>query len=145
MAVYAVPTTPDDRLVVETANAGVLIVSDRVLVAVFAGVAESVTMIVTVEVPAAVGVPVICAPFTLRFAGNPLAENVYGDTPPVAPRLAVYALPTTPDDRLVVETANAGLLIVSDRVLVAVFAGVAESATMIVTLEVPAAVGVPVI
>jgi hypothetical protein len=44
-----------------------------------------------------------------------------------------------------VEIANAGGLIVSDSVLLAVFAGVAESLTVMVTLDVPAAVGLPVI
>ena len=144
-AVYAVPTTPVLRLVVETASAGGLIVNDKVLVAVFAGLAESVTMMVTLDVPAAVGMPVIWFAVTVRPAGSPVAENVYGETPPVAPKFAVYADPTTPVLRLVVETASAGGLIVNDRVFVAVFAGLAESVTIMVTLDVPAAVGMPVI
>jgi hypothetical protein len=44
-----------------------------------------------------------------------------------------------------VETLNAAGLIISESVLVAVFAGLAESLTVMVTLEVPGAAGVPVI
>jgi hypothetical protein len=64
---------------------GVPIVSDSVLVALFAGVAESLTRMVTLDVPEVVGIPLIWLPLTLNPAGSPVAENVYGDTPPFAP------------------------------------------------------------
>ena len=51
---------PGPRLVVVTLSGAGLIVSDRLLFeAVPAGLAESVTVIVTLDMPAAMGVPVI--------------------------------------------------------------------------------------
>jgi hypothetical protein len=105
-----------------------------------------VTVTETVEVPAAVGVPVI-PPLLLidNPAGNPVAVHVYGDTPPMAPTEAVYAVPTVPDGREVVVIFNAGALTTRVNEAVAVSAGVELSVTFRETLAVPAAVGVPVI
>lgn len=50
------------------------------------GVDESVTITVTLLVPAAVGVPVICPvpAFIVNPAGKPVACHVYGVVPPAA-------------------------------------------------------------
>ena len=50
---------------------------------------ESVTVAVTLNVPASVGVP-LKAPFgeAVTPGGSPAAENVYGCVPPAAPRVA---------------------------------------------------------
>ncbi len=65
--------------------------NDRGCVAVFAGVAESVTMTVKFDVPDTRGVPEIApAELKVRLAGRVLpAANVqvYGGVPPVAARL----------------------------------------------------------
>lgn len=69
-----------------------LTVNDSVLVAVRGvGKVASVTVTVTVLVPAAVGVPVICPVFGLivRFAGKPVALHVYGVVPPTAATVAL--------------------------------------------------------
>jgi len=60
VAVYGEPTVPFGRLVVMMLNGAFAIVSVTVLVAVFGGVAESLTISVTLApVTAVVGVPVI--------------------------------------------------------------------------------------
>ncbi len=52
---------------------------------------ESVTVTVTVLVPAAVGVPLICPVLALiaKPAGNPAALHVYGPVPPAAASAAL--------------------------------------------------------
>jgi len=67
-------------------------VNDRLFVAVRGvGSVESVTVTVTVLVPAAVGVPVICPVLALIVspAGNPAAPHVYGVAPPTAASAAL--------------------------------------------------------
>jgi hypothetical protein len=63
----------------------------RLAVAVFAGVLASVTFTVNVDVPAAVGVPLICpAPLSVNPFGNApaLIDQLYGVVPPVAVTVA---------------------------------------------------------
>ena len=63
-----------------------MVMESEVAVAVrWVGLVESVTVIVGVLVPAAVGVPEIAPDeLMLRPAGNPLADQVYGAVPPPA-------------------------------------------------------------
>ena len=113
--------------------------------AVPAGVALSVTVTFTLKVPLAVGVPVM-PPLLLidNPAGKPVAVQVYVGMPPRAPTEAVYAAPTVPDGSEVVVIFRAGALTTRGNDVVAVSAGVELSVTVSLTLEVPAAVGVPV-
>jgi hypothetical protein len=119
-------------------------------VAVFAGALESVTRTVKDTVPDAVGVPLITPPLlTLNPAGKdpPESDQLYGVLPPVAAKVAEYALLTVPPGRDVVVIATGGVTTAATAMLrfaVAVFAGALESATRTVKLDVPAAVGVPV-
>jgi hypothetical protein len=67
-------------------------VSERLAVAVIrVGLEESVAVIATVLVAAAVGVPLMTPVVVLmeRPAGNPLAAQVYGVVPPAAARGAL--------------------------------------------------------
>ena len=58
-------------------------------------------------VPAAVGMPLIVPALLIeRPLGKPLADHVYGETPPVAASVAEYAVPTVPAGRVVVEIAS---------------------------------------
>jgi hypothetical protein len=43
-----------------------------------------------------------------RPPGRPLADQVYGETPPVAARFAEYAVPTVPAGKVVVEITSGG-------------------------------------
>ena len=82
---------------------------------------ESVTVIVTELVPDALGVPVIwpeLAP-TVSPAGSPLADQVYGELPPLAETIVAYAEPAAPFRSAVVEITGAGA-IVNDRLAEAV-------------------------
>ena len=138
---YAVPTTPlDNEDVVTVSVAAVMvIVSDAV------AVCEALSVARTVKVldPAAVGVPAMVAPVSVRPAGRvPLAsDQVYGAVPPDAASDCEYAVPTTPFGNDDVETVSvAGLIaIVSDAVAVLE----ALSVTRTVKVLDPAAVGVP--
>jgi hypothetical protein len=59
------------------------------------------------NVPAAVGVPPILLPFSVNPAGSPVADHAYVPEPPVAERVAEYAVPAMPDERLAVVMAGA--------------------------------------
>jgi hypothetical protein len=106
--------------------------------------AASLTVTVKLELPAAVGVPVI-AP--LAFIDNPfgrlpdVTDQLYGGVPPVAFTDPEYPAPTVPFGRLAVATASAGAVIVIVKLPDAV--ALAESVTVTVKVELPAAVGVP--
>lgn len=93
VAEYGVPTVPlGNDAVVIVSSAGAPIVKLSVFDAVCGvGDDESVTVTVTVLVPAAVGVPVICPVLGLivKFAGKPAALQVYGVVPPVAATAAL--------------------------------------------------------
>jgi hypothetical protein len=119
------------------------------IVSVYACIAEpptvSAALIVKLEVPAVVGVPVN-APAELKVnpAGSvpELTDQVNDGVPPEAAKLCEYALPTLPfgnGDAVVID--GAGLMMI-DRAFVAV--PLALSATLAVKLNVPAALGVPV-
>ena len=57
----------------------------------------SLTVIMTTDVPAAVGVPDIApVPLMESPAGRPLAENEYGCNPPIPFTEAVYGVPASP-------------------------------------------------
>jgi hypothetical protein len=139
--------TPAGKDAVVIVRAGV-IVSDRLRVALaLVGLVESVTVTFTVLVPAAVGVPPIApvAVLSVTPAGKPVADQVYGALPPVAASVTLYGEFTTPPGSVAVEIVKAGA-IVSDRFLVAdTCVGLVESVTVIATVLVPAAVGVPLI
>jgi len=88
---YAAPTVPLGSDVVVMASAGATVI-DSVLVALRTeGELLSVTDMVTVAVPAAVGVPVICPvdAFIDRPDGKPEADQLYGAVPPVALNVAL--------------------------------------------------------
>ncbi len=76
---------------------------------------ESETLNVNgVAFAAAVGVPVIAPVDGVR--ANPAgrlpdtSDHVYGGVPPVAPSVALYAVPTCPPGKVVVVTANPGFV-----------------------------------
>ena len=94
---YAALTTPFgkfDEVVVTVSGALLLIAMLRFAVVLTAvGVSESVSVIVKLELPRAVGVPLM-APveeLSVRPAGNVpvVTAQVYGVTPPVAARVAL--------------------------------------------------------
>jgi hypothetical protein len=92
--------------------------------------AESVTVTVKVNEPAAVGVPLRTpAEVSVTPAGSVPLEtaNVYGDCPPVAVIVVVYAMPMLAPGKLVVVIASVGR-IVTVNTLVVVAAGTSESA-----------------
>src|SRR5579872_4248472 len=104
----------------------------------------SFTCTVKLEVPAAVGVPLSC-PAVLRAnpAGNvPLVtDHWYGDVPPLAVSVCVYAVPTVPLGTGEVVVIASPAPIVNLKFCVAVSELLSFACTVI--LEVPAAVGVP--
>jgi hypothetical protein len=141
---YATPIWPFGTLVVVITRSGGIVI-DKALVAVSAGVCESVTRTVKLEVPAVVGVPEITPPaLKLSPAGRlPVwRDQEYGVTPPVAANVWLYATPIWPLGRLdVVTDRSAGITTLSAWSSVS---GVLwESVTLTVKFEVPAVVGVP--
>src|SRR4029079_10186860 len=92
---YPTPTCPFGSVSVEIASAALIVTTyDLVDVPVIA----SVTVMLTLKVPDAVGVPVIAPdPSELidRPAGNPVCVHVYGAVPPV--RVICVAVYNTPD------------------------------------------------
>jgi hypothetical protein len=136
-----VPTVPAESEAVMVRVAGVT-ASVRLAEAVvpFA----SVTVTPTVELPAAVGVPLIApAAEADNPAGKPLTAQAYGCTPPAAARLAEYAVPTVPLESDVVVTVSGAGVTASARLAEAV--APFESVTVTPTVKLPAAVGAPVI
>lgn len=127
-------------------SAAGLMVMLTVPVAVPAGLAESVAFTVSVEVPAVVGMPVTAqfAPIDRPAGSVPdVMVQVYGDVPPLTPTVAEYAVPTVPFGRLpvvmVTEVVPDATVIVNALVPVALFASFAWA----VKVNVPLAVGVP--
>jgi hypothetical protein len=104
----------------------------------------SVTVTVTLAVPAAVGVPLMLPP-ALRFnpAGSAplLTAQVYPPVPPLAVSVCEYADPTVPAGNDVVVIVSVGAAIAMLSALDAVC--LLLSVTVTVTLEVPVAAGVP--
>jgi hypothetical protein len=125
---------------------GLFTVRVKVLEVVSCGVELSFTVTVTVEAPTAVGVPVM-APLLLMDnpAGSPVALNVRGEVPPLAATVLLYAAPVVPVARVAVVMPSEGGLTTRVSDVVAVAAGDALSFTVSTTVDVPAAVGVPVI
>jgi hypothetical protein len=121
---------------------------DRLAVAVrWVGLVESVAVIAAVNVPAAVGFPVMAPVDALipNPPGRPDAVQVIGSVPPLAATVALYAVPTVPpgSDAVVMLT---GATMVIDRFAVAVkCVGLVESVAVIDAVVVPAVVGFPVI
>jgi hypothetical protein len=108
--------------------------------------ALSLTRTVKVELPAAVGVPVI-APFGSR--DNPAGRlpevtfHVYGGVPPLAVSVVQYATATMPSGRLVVVLDRVAGATMIDNDLVTSCEPL--SLTRTVNVELPTAAGVPVI
>lgn len=108
---YATPTCPLGREAVEIAKVVDAIVSVKLTLLDCMGLPESCTRNVTARLfAAAVGVPVI-APvdaFSCKPAGKvPLVVvQLRGSVPPVATSVALYAVPTWPLGRVVVEMAS---------------------------------------
>jgi hypothetical protein len=138
---------PAGSVAVVIARAGAIVIARFLLALDRVGLVESVTVILTVLAPNAVGVPLI-APveaFRDRPRGNPVADHVYGALPPVAATMALYGVLTTPFASDEVATLSA-LEIVRDRFATAVRrVGWVESLTVIETVLVIAAVGTPLI
>jgi len=140
---YAVPTTAlgSDDVVTVSVRGVMVIVSDAVAVC----DALSVARTVKVFDPAAVGVPAMVAPESVRPAGKvPLAsDHVYGAVPPDAASDCEYAVPTTPfgSDDVVTVSEVGVIVIVSDTVAVREPLSVARTVKVLD----PAAVGVPAI
>src|SRR4029079_17918303 len=105
-----------------------------------------VTLSVKFVVPAAVGVPVIAPVLALRLspAGSGPGDNeqVYGVVPPLAAAVCEYTPVASPFNRVVVVIDGAVAMVI-DSALVAVAPTL--SVTFSVKLNIPAAVGVPVI
>jgi hypothetical protein len=107
-----------------------------------------VTLRVKEEVPVVVGLPLICpALFKLRPAGKEpaLTAQVYGLVPPLADKVAEYAVPVWPfgnEDVLICRVPPVTVML---RLTVALCAGELESLTLTVNEEFPTLVGVPVI
>src|ERR1035437_2737926 len=109
------------------------------------GVAPSVTVMVTLVVPYAVGVPE-STPAELNTSpggSTVVVDQVYGSVPPVALRVVEYAALTTPAGKDVVVITTGTGFTVSNRSLVAVCGGVLESLTVKVTGYAPGLFGAP--
>jgi len=123
-----------------------LIVIDSGPVTVFGGVPESVALTVTVDVPAAVGVPLTrqFAP-SMRPAGSASAviAQEYGAVPPVTPIVCEYGVPTVPAGNVLTTSVSPALSIVIVSCPLTLLAGVLESVAFTVTVVVPDIVGVP--
>lgn len=111
VAEYAAPTVPGGRVAVVTVGGPLMAIeSDAVAVC----PTPSVTRAVKLDVPGAVGVPeIVPVEDRLNPGGNvPLATaHVYGVVPPVAAKLAEYAVPTVPPGSEVVVIDTAGLIV----------------------------------
>jgi hypothetical protein len=104
-----------------------------------------VTVIVTLLVPAAAGLPEIWPdPASMVSpAGKPLADQAYGAVPPLAFTAPLYAKPMTPLGRDEVVIARAAPIVKESVLDTLRCVGVVASVTVTVTLLVPAVVGLP--
>jgi len=113
------------------------------------GVVESVTFTVKLNEPEPVGAPEICPVEAVRLRpGGSTPElmlHVYGVVPPLAASVTLYAVPCVPlANELVVMLTGVTLVFMTMlSAFDAVCAGVVESVTFTVKLNVPEAVGVP--
>ena len=122
----------------------------RLAVALCTGEVESLTFTVNDEVPAVVGVPLICPELPrVRPAGREpeLSDQLYGVAPPLAASKAEYETFARAPGREEVVICNGVTLAATAilRLAVAFCAGEVESLTVTVNDDVPAAVGVPLI
>jgi hypothetical protein len=111
------------------------------------GLPESVAFTVTVDVPAVVGVPLTTQPLSDNPAGSvpAVTAQAYGEVPPATPMVAVYGTPTVaPGSVAKVSVRAAGETVITTGPEF-VAGGFPESVTVTVTVDVPGAVGVPVI
>lgn len=104
---YADPCTAFGSVTVEIARAATTTI-DSERVAVRTGVPPSVTVNVTTDDPAAIGVPDTTPVDGLidRPTGSPVADQVYEPAPPIAAIVALYTLLTVPSgmDDVVIDT-----------------------------------------
>ena len=101
-------------------------------------------MTVTELVSAALGVPEITPPVLMVSPeGSPVAVHDNGALPPLAARVAEYAIPTTPFANDAVVTDGAAAIVIERFADAVRCVGLLESVTVIVAELVPAAVGVP--
>jgi hypothetical protein len=109
-----------------------------------AGVPASVTLTVTVALPAVVGTPLTTHALSDRPAGSvPVIEQEYGDVPPLAVIVELYATPTVPLGSVLVSESGVGAMVIVSLALT-LCVGELVSVTFTVTVEVSAVVGVPV-
>jgi hypothetical protein len=113
-------------------------------------VVSSVTAILGLKVPEAVGVPETTpAELNARPAGSVEPEataQVYGGTPPDAVSWKLYAVPTVPGSAVVEVIFSVPLLIARVRLPETAVCGIVSlSETCTVTFAAPAVVGVPAI
>ena len=143
-AEYGTVEEPACRSVVVISSGG-LTVSGKVLVALMGGVCESVTLTVTEEVPVPVGLPVTTPVLGSRVAheGRPVADHLYGVSPPLAARETVYGTVNTPWGSTEVVIPSGIALTSSGKVSVTLTA--VDPVTFTVTVDVPTVVGIPVI
>ena len=73
-------------------------------------------------------------------AGSPVADHVYGSTPPAADNVAEYARPVAPGGNEEVVIAGSGWIVM---LIAAVAASPLVSVTLTVNVEVPATLGLP--
>lgn len=141
-ALYTTPTCPFGSVLVIASAAGEITIVSSCL-AFCAGLPASVTLTVTVALPATVGVPLTVQPVRPRPAGSaPVIEQVYGVVPPLAVMFALYATPTWPFGSVFVRLNCEGAITIVSFALT-FCAGALESVTFTVTVELPAVVGVP--
>ena len=141
-ALYAMPTVPLGKVLVNASVAGEMMIVSTWLTF-CAGEPVSVTLTVTITLPAVVGVPLTTHPVSERPCGNaPVIKQLYGEVPPLAVIVALYATPTVPFGKVfVIVSALGAITIVSLALMLCV--GLLESVTFTVTVELPAVVGVP--
>ena len=120
----------------------------RFEVALCGGELESVTFTVNEELPAVVGVPLICPELlSVRPAGKlpELSDQLYGVVPPLAASEDEYAVFVTPPGNEEVAMCTGAAVIAILRFAVALCAAELASLTATVNDDVPAVVGVPLI
>src|SRR5512134_3616853 len=145
---YAVPTVPPGRLVVELVGATCAAATAMERARVEERPLLPVTWTVKLDVPTVVGVPLIVPPVDrLSPAGRLPAETdqLYGVVPPVAARVWLYAVPTVPPGRLDVEIVGATCAAATAMERARVEERPLLPVTWTVKLDVPTVVGVPLI
>ena len=151
VALYAEPATalPSVAVVVVIASGTGTIEILSCCVAESGVPAESVTFTVKVELPGAVGVPVMIPPVLSESptGSDPLDMlHVSGATPPLAVSVAEYAVPTIPEATVEIVITGTGLtVIVAVAVLLASCTEVAVTVTLVTDVTVAGAVYVTLV